>query len=417
MQSRRVFLASAATSLATGLANRLGAADTRSMAGVALEPFDDLLTQFIAANAVPGAALAVTRDGKLVYARGYGYADREQNKPVAPTATFRIASISKPITAVAILQLVEVGKIKLDDPALKYVQLKPFLANGAKVDDRWAKVTLRQCLQHTGGWDRSKAGGFDPIGMPARIMQEMKLNAAPTPEDVVRYMMGKPVDFDPGTRYAYSNLGFLVLGRVIETVTGAKYEPWVRKHVLTPVQADGMYLGLGLPENRTPAEVTYYDSKQRTGPCLYAPRKGEQVPLPDGANNIEGYEAHGGWVASAIDLVRFSSAFDEANKSPLLSRESIKEMWAPPPHAAKNSETYYACGWNVRPIAGKGNDKRNAWHSGLIPGTSTILVRRWDGLNWAVLFNTEASHEGKVLSGLIDLPMHIAADAVESWPS
>jgi N-acyl-D-amino-acid deacylase len=181
-----------------------------------------------------------------------------------------------------------------------------------------------------------------------------------------------------------------------------------------------MSLGKGLPEKRPKGEVRYYDSKKRTGACLYPPKVGERVPLPDGAGNIEGYEAHGGWVASAIDLVRFAAALDYGKKSPLLSDESIKQMWARPAGAAGNDgkgepkDSFYGCGWDVRPVGKTG--RANTWHAGLIPGTSTLLVRRWDGLNWAVLFNTEANAAGKTLSGLIDGPMHTAAGAVGKWP-
>jgi N-acyl-D-amino-acid deacylase len=411
MPSRRTFLASVA---ALGL-SRPAAAGTPDP-----DPFDQLLTTFLTEHAGPGAALAVARNGKLVYARGYGYADAEAKRPAQPATPFRVASISKPVTAVGVLMLVDRGKVKLDEPALRYFDLKPFPAGGASVDERWKKVTVRQCLRHTGGWDRNRRGGFDPIAIPGRIASEMKLHGAPTPEDVVRYMMGRPLDFDPGERYAYSNLGYLVLGRVIEGVTGERYEPWVRRHVLAPVGAGGMYLGRGLPEDRPTAEARYYDSKKRTRACLYPPRVGAVVPLPDGAENIEAFEAHGGWVASAIDLVRFASAFDSGKPSPLLSADAIREMWARPEGAAGHGpkgrprDVYYGCGWSVRPVGDAG--KANTWHTGLIAGTSALLVRRWDGLNWAVLFNTEANPKGDVLSGLIDGPMHHAANAVKAWP-
>ncbi len=428
MLTRRNFLASTLT-LPLGLHPRLATArlasavDEPPVTGAnnpALAPFDALLTKFVKDNAVPGAAVAVTHNGKLVYARGFGHSDVANKKPVAPDALFRIASVSKPFTAVAVMQLVEQGKVKLDDHVLKHVKLEAFLPPKREFDKRWEKITVRQCLHHTGGWDRDKKGGFDPIGIPGQITHEMKLPGAPTPDDIVRYMMGQPLDFDPGTKMVYSNLGYLVLGRIIESVTGAKYEPWVKKHVLAPVKITGMALGRGLPENRAKGEVHYYDSQKRTGRCLYPPKVGEKVPLPDGAENIEGFEAHGGWIASAVDLVRFASAFDYGKKSPLLSAESIKEMWARPAGLAgfdakgKPLDAYYGCGWEVRPIAN--TPKANTWHTGLISGTSTLLVRRFDGLNWAVLFNTDANAKGELPSDLIDGPMHDAADAVKKWP-
>jgi N-acyl-D-amino-acid deacylase len=385
-----------------------------------LAPFDKLLTQFVAENKLPGAAVAVTRHGKLVYARGFGHADVEKKTPVHPDSMFRIASVSKPITAVGVMMLVEQGKVKLSDPALKHIKLEAAVPAGGKFDKRWEKVTVHQCLQHTGGWDRDKKGGFDPIGIPWRIHRALKLENPPTPDDIVRYMMGQPLDFDPGAKMVYSNLGYLVLGRVIETVTGQKYEPWIKKHVLAPVKAAGMALGRGVPEKRHRGEVSYYDSKKRTGECLYPPRVGQKVPLPDGAENIEGFEAHGGWVSSAVDLVRFASAFDYGRKSPLLAADTIKEMWARPegagfePRKKKPFDAYYGCGWEVRPIGKTG--RANTWHEGFISGTSTILVRRFDGLNWAVLFNTDANAKDEQPADLIDGPMHDAADAVKKWP-
>jgi N-acyl-D-amino-acid deacylase len=385
-----------------------------------LASFDKLLTDFIAEHKLPGAAVAVTRGGKLVYARGFGYANVEKKLPVQPDSLFRIASVSKPITAVGVMMLVDQGKLNLGDPVLKHVKLKAAVPPGGQFDKRWEKVTVRQCLQHTGGWDRGKKGSFDPIGIPGQISQVLGLAGPPSPDDIVRYMMGQPLDFDPGARMAYSNLGYLVLGRAIETVTGSNYEAWVKKNVLAPVKANGITLGKGVPEKRAKGEVLYYDSKKRTGTCLYPPRAGEQVPLPDGAENIEGFEAHGGWVASAVDLVRFASAFDYDRKSPLLSADAIQQMWARPEGEAgfdadkKPKPAYYGCGWSVRPVGNTG--KANTWHSGLISGTSTLLVRRWDGLNWAVLFNTDADPDGKRPAGEIDGPMHGAAEAVKKWP-
>jgi N-acyl-D-amino-acid deacylase len=420
--TRRAFLASSALLATGGVSPPLGAAEVpvTGAADPALAPFGKLLTEFVTEHKLPGAAVAVTRGGRLVYARGFGHANVEKKLPVHPDSLFRIASISKPITAVAVMMLADHGKVKLGDPVLKYVKLKPAVPAGAQFDKRWEKVTVRHCLQHTGGWDRSRKGGFDPISIPRRISQALDLSGPPTPDDIVRYMMGRAIDFEPGTKMVYSNLGYLVLGRVIEAVTGQKYEPWVKKNVLAPVRAGGMSLGKALPEERPKGEVHYYDAEKRTGGCLYPPRAGQQVPLPDGVENIEGFEAHGGWVSSAVDLVRFASAFDYGRKSPLLSANAIKEMWARPQGAAghdaggKPKAAYYGCGWNVRPVGNTG--KANTWHNGLIGGTSTLLVRRWDGLNWAVLFNTDSNPKSRQPASLIDGPMHRAADAVKEWP-
>jgi CubicO group peptidase (beta-lactamase class C family) len=420
---RRIFLAQAAA-LGAGLASAdlpvLRASEQTPVTGAAdprLEPFDRLMTSFVAEHQAPGAALAVTRHGKLVYARGFGYADLDAHEPVEPTSLFRIASVSKPITAVAVLQLVERGKLRLDDPVLDRMALTPHLSAGGKPDDRWKRITIQHCLQHTGGWDRDTSG--DPIGRAVEIALAVGVPPPARPVDIVRYMMGQPLDFDPGAKHVYSNLGYLVLGRIIEAVTGEKYEAHVKKEVLTPLGIQGARLGRTLPENRAAGEVKYYDSQQRMAKSIYPPH--QPAPLQYGAQNIEGYEAHGGWIASAVELVRLASAFDPPRRCPLLRAATITEMFARPAGPAgyepdgKPKAAYYGCGWSVRPI--QGGDKVNEWHGGFIAGSEALLVRRWDGLNWAVIFNTALAPDGeRRLVGLIDGLIHRAADQIESWP-
>ncbi len=372
-------------------------------------PFDKLMTTFVADNKVPGAALAVTRHGKLVYARGFGFADVEKQEAVPPAALFRIASVSKPLTAVAVLQLVERGKLKLDDKVMD--RMPPY--KDAVADPRWKEITVRQCLQHTGGWGR--VASFDPISRPAEIAKTLGTPYPVKPEHVVRYMLGQKLDFDPGERYAYSNLGYLVLGRIVEAVSGQKYEEYVRKEVFAPLGVTTPRLGRALIENRAKGEVMYHDAKRATGTSVYPPRVGEKVPLVYGAINLEGYEAHGGWIASAIDLVKFAAAFDDPTKCPLLSAKMIAEMFARPTTKGTPRDAYYACGWQVRPVGTSG--RANTWHTGYIPGSESILVRRWDGLTWAVLFNANNSPDGKSLAAKIDGQVHEAADAVKAWPT
>lgn len=405
--SRRQFLSAAAALFSTRLC---ASANDRRFA-----PFDKLMASFLDEHKVPGGSLAVTRNREVVYSKGFGLANIEMQQLVEADSLFRIASISKPITAVAVMQLVDAGKVKLDEPVLNFICDTPHLQAGSKPDPRWFKITVRHCLQHTAGWDRDRKGGFDPIGIPHRVAAALGKPPAVSADDVIRYMMGQPLDFDPGLRVAYSNLGYLLLGHVIETATGRHYEEYVKKEVLAPLGITRMQLGRALPENRAKGEVSYYDSKKSTGVCLYPPRVGERVPFPDGASNIEGYGSHGAWIASAIDLVKFAAAFDIPVLCPILSRTAIATMWQRPHGLAgfddkgKPHDAYYACGWSVRPA---GPRAQTTWHSGLLSGTSTLLVRRFDGLNWAVLFNSDRNPAGNVLYGLIDPLIHQAAEEV-----
>ena len=197
------------------------------------QELDELIRTFIERNRVPGAGVAVTDHGRLVFARGYGYADIAKQKPVEPTSMFRIASISKPITAVAIMQLVEQGKLKLEDRVLEILKYEPHLEKGEKVDERWNEITVEQCLQHRGGWDRDVS--FDGMFQSVRFARALKKPAPAQKEDVIRCMLGVPLDFNPGERYAYSNFGYNVLGRIIEKISKQDYESYVKEHVLAPV--------------------------------------------------------------------------------------------------------------------------------------------------------------------------------------
>jgi len=384
-----------------------------------LQPFDDLLLSFLKEHDVPGMSVAVTKGSRLAYSRGCGWANKDTHRPVQPDALFRIASLSKPITAVAVMQLVEQGRLRLDDRLLDIVPLVPFVPPGQSADPRIQQITIRQLLQHTAGWDRDVS--FDPIIKARDITQLMQLEGPPGPLEVTRYALGLPLDFNPGERYAYSNVGYLCLGRVIEHLTQTDYVSHVQQQVLQPLGITRMQLGKAREAELAEGEVHYYDRRQRVAKCLYPPQVGAEVPVVYGGENLQGYEAHGGWIASAVDLARFAAAFADSQTCPLLRPETIDEMWRRPTglagHTAEGSPrpVYYGCGWSVRPVNGGGV---NAWHTGRIAGTSTLMVRRSDGMSWAVLFNSDALPGAtfEALASAIDPLMHRAAAQVQSWP-
>ena len=411
--NRRAFLTAcgAATTFPFALARAAEKAHEHPFAS-----FDREIEQFMAARKIPGGTLAVVKDRRLVYARGYGWADHQKQLPVKADSLFRIASISKPITAVAVLRLVEQGKLKLDDRAFDCVKFAPVIPSGAQADARLARITIRQLLDHTGGWDRDQS--FDPMFRSQIICAAVGSKPPADSTAVIRYMLGQPLDFDPGTRYAYSNFGYCVLGRVIEKITGLRYETYVKEKILAPIGIKRMRIGATLDGQQAPGEVRYYSPEEALGESLF-PEKPGRVPWPYGAFNLEAMDAHGGWIASAVDLARFAAALDDPARSPLLKAETIRQMYAPPaPPMSRNPDgslknSFYACGWSVRPVGKTG--KANYWHTGSLPGTRTLLVRRWDGLSWAVLFN-QRQEIPNLPDGAIDPALHRAADAVKDWP-
>jgi N-acyl-D-amino-acid deacylase len=381
-------------------------------------PLDELMRSFVKEHETPGAALAVARRGKLVYARGFGFADVEHGTLVQPDSLFRIASISKPITAMAILRLVDLGKLKTSDPVLKLVKFKPADGAAGPADARWHGVTVLHLLQHTAGFDRAKSG--DPMFRSVDIATELGQKPPARPEAIIRHMLSRRLDFDPGTRYAYSNFGYCVLGRVIESVAGMPYEKYVRDEILKPIGVTRMRIGATREDQRAAGEVRYYTRDKRRGGSVFAADLGSSVPVQYGHWYLEAMDAHGGWIASAVDLVRLASSLDDDAQKRLLSPGALGVMFTPPaaPVARDGNgnlaPTYYACGWQVRPVGGTG--KINAWHAGGLDGTSTLLVRRHDGFTWAVLFNTDQTKDLRAPAAAIDGLIHKAVDQVRRWP-
>ena len=377
--------------------------------------FDQLIPDLMRKHAIPGGAVAVLRDGRLIYARGFGYADVESQTPVQPDALFRLASVSKPITGVAIMKLVEEGKLALDD------RVAPFIAHltaapGATVDPRWEQITIRQLLNHTGGWDRDKPnGGFDPMFRPATAAAAVGAPAPASAETVIRYMKGMPIDFNPGERFVYSNFGYAILGRVIERLSGMPYEDYVRTRVLQPVGAHRTRLGRSRMSHALAGEVTYYLPGEPglglTAPLVPSVFPGEgMVPVNYGGYYLEAMDSHGGWVSSTVDLLRFVAGVDgRANRPDILSAALVAEMTSNGAVVCGGT-CQYAGGWLVRPVQGDAN----WWHGGSLPGTTTILVRSYHNFSWVALFNARA---GNSFDAELDAALWNALAGVTSFPA
>jgi N-acyl-D-amino-acid deacylase len=309
------------------------------------------------------------------------------------------------------MTLVQSGKLKLDDHVFPLLGLTPFLLPGHQADPRLNSITVRHLLEHSGGWDRDRSG--DIMFKHFQVAREMGIASPPDHESLIRWAIGQPLDFTPGTHFAYSNFGFCVLGRVIEKVSGMPYEKYVQTHVLTPAGIRDMRIGKGRLSERFPQEVRYYDPENRTGRSVFSADGNTPTPLPYAFASPQTMDAHGGWIASAIDMARFMAKLDVPGEQPLLSNTTVATMFTrPPPPLGLDangapSAAYYALGWQVRPVGVNG--KANYWHDGSMPGTSTLMVRLANGLSWVILFNARAD-------GNIDGLLHKAAAKVAVWP-
>ena len=386
-----------------------------SKSSAAFESFDRLIPQLMAKWNLPGGAIAITKEKRLVFAAAYGLADKETGQPVQPDSLFRIASVSKPITAVAILRLIEEGKLDLETRAFQFLDhLQP--PPKAKIDPRVQQISIRQLLYHSGGWDQEKS--FDPMGHFREAATSLNVPLPVSAETIIRYMLGRSLDFDPGTRHAYSNFGYCVLGRVVEKASGQSYQEYVNEHVLRPAGITRMRIGHTLSEQRYQGEVCYYSAQGLSRVPSALSSRGERVPIQYGGYYLEAMDSHGGWIASAIDLVRFLAAIDGRNGDPgLLRPETIDLMLArPAPPLWVGTPVYYGMGWNVRPLK-----KGVVWyHTGALAGSSlALIVRTPKGLSWAVLFNSIPPSISEVAPFFVELDRAIgqAIEQVSSWPA
>jgi N-acyl-D-amino-acid deacylase len=288
------------------------------------------------------------------------------------------------------MKLVEEGKLKLDDRVAPLIaDLTP--APGATVDPRWEQITIRHLLNHTGGWDRDKPGGFDPIDVTGTAAAAVGAPTPASPETLVRYMKGLPLDFNPGEKHVYSNFGYIILGRVIERLSGMKYEDYVRSRVLAPVGANRTQEGRMRMQDALPEEVKYYMAGAGLNwpmvPSVYP--NGGMVPLNYGGYNLEVGDASGAWVSSTIDLLRFVVRIDGRPSPPdILSSQLITEMTTNGATLCPDGSCYYAGGWVIRPV-----QNGATWsHGGDLPGTKAILVRSYYNVSWVGLFNAGTSN-------------------------
>ncbi|HWE60652.1 MAG TPA: serine hydrolase domain-containing protein, partial [Chloroflexota bacterium] len=326
----------------------------------------------MANNAIPGGSVAIYRGGTLIYTQQYGWANQAEHLKVRPRSLFRIASISKPITAVTILKLHEEGRVDLHAQVLGpggiLRRLRP--PRGMTMDPQVSKITVMHLLQHTAGWN---ATAFDPMFAPAMIAAAMGVPSPPSPETIIRYMLGQPLQTAPGTAYSYSNFGYCLLGRVIEAISGARYADYVRTATLRPMGIIHARQGHTRLQQAAPDEVHYYADDMMAASVF--PGQG-LVPAPYGSFYLEAMDANAGWIFSAGDLARFIQAIAGPGEHPFLRRQTIQKMLAPPPAPVGRTGTgddwWYGMGWRVMNDA---ESNHNWYHLGGLSGTSGFLGR------------------------------------------
>lgn len=361
--------------------------------------FDQQIQHFMQKWELKGASFALMKDDRLIYSKGYGYADYEENIPMDVMHVFRIASVSKLITAVAVMKLQEEGRLHLSDRVFGPEGiLNDALFQDIK-DKRSLQITVEHLLRHQGGY--SLAYG-DPMFCPLSIAKKMNV---PPPADLttmIRFVLSRRLRYSPGTSSAYSNIGYGILSKVIEKVSGMDYETYVRKHILLPAGCFDMHLGKNLYEDKLPNEVRYYEVSNAE-PVMACDGSGELVYKSNGGNNIEDLYGAGGWVASPSELLRLLAAIDNDPTIPdILTPASIAYMTQKVPHGL--------------PIGWIETNKRGDWtRSGTLAGTSALMKKQADGYSWVFLTNS-SSWKGSRFPSYINRAITRAMSTVTEWP-
>lgn len=380
------------------------------------EEYDRRFPEFLKRWNIPGASVAVAYKGRIVFIRGYGLADRDTLREVLPETPFRVMSVSKILTAATVMKLVEEGRLSLEDKVFDLLQYPTPTYSGAKRDARLSKITVRQLLSHTTGWVPESASnpivggrGFNPVLYQRDIARIMGAPSPASAETLIRYMVGQPLQAEPGTTYAYGNTEYLLLARLIELKTGASYTEAV-KSLVGPCYLSSLAPAGSTRAELSPDEAVYYDDP--SAPFRISQFDGSQVPAQY-SFSLPGWDAAGGWKMSAVDCLRMLLALEGKNglTSPLRT-ETVSQMRVP-----QSPAEYYGFGWFTKYACSNSSD---TGHGGGSWGTKTWALRSSSGdWHWAVFLNslpTSAFSDGNMEADAYATIHSVDASLVAQWP-
>jgi CubicO group peptidase (beta-lactamase class C family) len=334
---------------------------------------------------IPGASFAVSKNGKLVYIKGFGNADNGTSEKVTPEYRFRLASVSKTFTGVAIMKMVQAGLISLDQKVFGTGAILGTQYGTLAYSTNVKNITVKQLLQHTcGGWGFNSGG--DPIDS----------NPTYTNDQFLTWVLDtKAVVNAPGTNYDYSNMGYFILGRIVEKISGKSYVNFIKEDILAGVGATKTDMAGKTEAERKTKEVKYY-GQGTDGAYTY------NIAFPR-------RDADGGLITTASDLLRLITAVDGFSTRPdILSSATITSFTTPSGAAPLNPN--YACGiavWN------------NVWYNyGSLPGTRTGFMRGNNGVCVSLLLNSRVdptTNEQPFVLAMQDLLLDMVNNAAYSW--
>lgn len=339
-----------------------------------LHAMDSIMQSYLKRWEIHGAQLAISRHDSLLYARGFGYADKDRKIPMEPSYIMRMASVSKLVTATGIMKLRDMGKIRLSDKVFgpKGILNDTFYVNSIR-DKRYFDITVEQLLRHKAGFT-NYAG--DAIFSTRYIMQQNHLTTPPDHRTLLRIVLRRHLGYTPGTAQRYCNIGYTLLSLIIEKRTGMSYENFMQRYVLNPAGCYDFHIAGNYLKDRRKNETVYYMHSSSV-PVPEFNNSGRMVVRCYGENDITTALGAGAWVASAAELCRLVASIDGDRTVPdVISPQAVKLMTQEMP------DHQFSLGWNFTP-------RNRPWiRTGSLVGTSALVLRYPDGECWVFITNT-----------------------------
>ena len=339
-----------------------------------LHAMDSIMQRYLKRWEIHGAQLAISRHDSLLYARGFGYADKDRKIPMEPSYIMRMASVSKLVTATGIMKLRDMGKIRLSDKVFgpKGILNDTFYVNSIR-DKRYFDITVEQLLRHKAGFT-NYAG--DAIFSTRYIMQQNHLTTPPDHRTLLRIVLRRHLGYTPGAAQRYCNIGYTLLSLIIEKRMGMSYNDFMQRYVLNPAGCYDFHIAGNYLKDRRPNETVYYMHSSSV-PVPEFNNSGRMVVRCYGENDITTALGAGAWVASAAELCRLVASIDGDRTVPdVISPQAVKLMTQEMP------DHQFSLGWNFTP-------RNRPWiRTGSLVGTSALVLRYHDGECWVFITNT-----------------------------
>ncbi len=337
-----------------------------------LEGLDKKVNNYMRQWQIKGASLAIMRNDSLLYVKGYGWADQEENEAMEPSHILRMASVSKLITAVGIMVLQDRDSLSIKDTVFGPSGiLNDSLFNSVIKDRNHHKITVEHLLRHQGGFYR------DPLFSSNDVRVQMQLDSPPAKEDFYKLVLSHRLKFMPGEWQRYSNFGYLLLSEIIEKVSGRPYEEFIREEVLRPAGCYDMHIGGSYYSDRFSNEVRYYTHEGDGKFVEEYNGSGIMVERCYGGNNIPLLSGAGAWCGSPAEIARLVASIDgKPEVEDIISAEAVAQMIE-----YFDKETY-SLGWND-------TTPEKGWsRTGTLAGTSALVKYFPDGECWIMITNT-----------------------------